>query len=143
MMTVLFFIYIALAYAFRVIKFPFLGLDDNIWTLIIAFVYIFLLFLPMILNYQYVSFSDEGDSIVIRYFTTGIIGGRKNSLEIKKSNFAGYRTEKKYFGWSKSIILFQKAGQGMAKYPPVHVSALSRSQLSSLFTTLDNYIPKT
>ena len=41
----------------------------------------------MILNYQYVFYSDEGENIVFRYFNAGIVGGKKNSIEIYKPIF--------------------------------------------------------
>ncbi len=140
--TVLFLVYVALAYAAKLIKFPLFGLSDTAWTLILVAIYLVVAFLPMVLNYQFVFFSDEGEKLIIRYFTSGIIGGRKNSVEISKRAFAGYKTESKYFGLVKSIILFQQVGQGVAKYPPVFISALSKEQRSKLFMSLNTYAPK-
>ena len=48
-------------------------------------IWVILTFMPMILNYQYIAFSDEGDNIIFRYFTSGIVGGKKNSVEINKT----------------------------------------------------------
>jgi hypothetical protein len=140
--TVLFLVYIALTYAVKLIKFPLLGMSDTAWTLILIALYLFVAFLPMILNYQFVFFSDEGDRLVFRYFTAGIVGGKKNSVEINKKTFAGYKTETQLFGLAKSIILFQKMGQGVAKYPPVYISALNKEQRSKLFMSLNTYAPK-
>jgi hypothetical protein len=80
-------------------------------------------------------------TIVFRYFNAGIVGGKKNSVEINKNAFAGYKTESKFFGLSKSIILYQKLGQGVAKYPPIYISALSREQRNKLFSSLNSYAP--
>ena len=88
--TVLFLAYVALTYVAKIIKFPFLGLSDTAWTLILVAVYLVIAFLPMLLNYQYVYYSDDNDNIVVRYFTAGIIGGKKNSIEINKTTFAGF-----------------------------------------------------
>ncbi len=82
----------------------------------------------MVRNIQFVFFSDEGENIVFRYFNAGIVGGKKNSISIAKNAFAGYETEKKYLGLSSSIILFQKVGQNIAKYPPIYITALSKEQ---------------
>jgi hypothetical protein len=140
--TVLFLAYVALAYAAKLIKFPLLGMSDTAWTLILVAVYLFIAFLPMMLNYQFVFYSDDGEKLIIRYFTSGIIGGRKNSVEISKRAFAGYKTESKFFGLVKSIILLQQVGQSVAKYPPVFISALSKEQRSKLFMSLNTYAPK-
>lgn len=140
--TVLFLVYIALTYAAKLIKFPLLGMSDTAWTLILVAIYLIIAFLPMFLNYQFVFFSDEGERLVLRYFTAGIVGGRKNSVEINKRTFAGYKTESKYFGLVKSVVLFQQMGQGVAKYPPVYISALSKEQRSKLFRSLNAHSPK-
>lgn len=138
-LTVLLLVYIALTYAAHLIKFPLLGMSDTVVTLILVAVYLFLAILPMLLNYQYVWFSDDEERIIFRYFTAGIIGGRKNSVEINKATFEGYQLEKKYFGLSKSLILFQRIGQKTAKYPPIHVTALNRDQLDKLLRALTKY----
>lgn len=140
--TILFIGYIILAYAAKIIKFPVLGLSDIVWTLILVALWLIISFLPMVLNYQYVSYSDEGESIVFRFFTTGIVGGKKNSVEINKSVFAGYTTESELLGLSKSIILFQKVGQGTAKYQPIYITALPRRERAKLFSSLNSYVPK-
>jgi hypothetical protein len=141
--TVIFLAYIAITYAAKLIKFPLLGMSDTAWTLILVALYLIIAFLPMILNYQFVFFSDEGEKLVFRYFSAGIVGGKKNSVEITKRSFAGYKTENKYFGLVKSVILLQQMGQGVAKYPPVYISALTKEQQSKLFASLSAYGPKT
>jgi hypothetical protein len=140
--TVLFLVYIALAYVAKLIEFPLLGLNDTAWTLIFVAVYLVIAFFPMVLNYQYVYFSDGGENIVFRYFTTGIIGGRKNSIEINKKTFAGFKTESRYFGLILSVLLFQQIGQKIAKYPPVHISALRKDQRNKVLKSLSQYAPR-
>ena len=56
----------------------------------------------MILNYQYIYFSDDGDKIIFRYFTSGIISGSKNSVEIDKKTFTYYRWKSVSWGWFKA-----------------------------------------
>jgi len=141
--TVLFLAYVALTYAVKLIQFPLLGMSDTAWTIILVAIYLIIAFLPMMLNYQFVFFSDEGENLVFRYFTAGIVGGKKNSVEIKKRAFKGYKTESKYFGLVRSIILFQQMGEGIAKYPPVYISALNSDQRSKLFAALNKYVPET
>ncbi|MFH0843610.1 MAG: hypothetical protein V1903_13460 [Bacteroidota bacterium] len=140
--TVLFLAYVALAYAAKLIKFPLFGLSDTAWTLILVAIYLVIAFLPMVLNYQFVFFSDEGEKLVFRYFTAGIVGGKKNSVEISKRNFTGYKTESRLFGLVRSIILLQQMGQGVAKYPPIFITALSKEQRAKLYASLNAYVPK-
>jgi len=70
----------------------------------------------MVLNYQFFSYSDEGDCIIIRYFTAGIVGGKKNSFEINKTTFSGYKIKSSFFGIIQSLVLFQKVQGGVATY---------------------------
>lgn len=137
--TIVFIAYLVLAYFSHTIKFPLLGLSDTAVTLILVAVYLFIAFLPMILNYQFVFFTDENEKIIFRYFNAGITGGRKNSVEIDKKSFAGYKTETKMFGMIKSIILFQNFREGVARYPAIFITALSKEERSKILKSLDSF----
>lgn len=138
--TVLVLAYLTLAYVGKLIKFPLLGMSDIVWTLILIGLWLVLALLPVFLNYQFISFSDEEDYIVFRYFTAGIIGGKKNSVEINKTSFSGFKIETRFFGLIQSIILFQKFQQGIAKYPPIYISALKREEKAKIIKSLNLYI---
>jgi hypothetical protein len=140
--TIILLAYIAMAYVIKMIKFPFLGMSDTVWTVLLVAIWVILAILPMILNYQFISYSDEGDFIVFRYFTAGIVGGKKNSVEINKTTFSGYKIENRFFGLIQSIILFQKFQQGIAKYPPIYISALSGEEKAKIIKSLNTYSPK-
>lgn len=139
--TVVLLAYLAMAYVIRMIKFPLLSMDDTFWTVILSTIWLILAFMPMVLNYQFISYSDEGDYIVFRYFTAGIVGGKKNSVEINKTSFRGYKTETRFFGLIQSIILFQKIQKEIAKYPPVYISALTREEKEKVIKSLNLYTP--
>ncbi len=140
--TVIFLGYLLLAYAARVIKFPLLGMDETFWTVIITACYIIIVFIPMILNYQYVYYSDDGNNLVFRYFFAGITGGKKNSVEINKQTFSGFTLEKKFFGLNQSIILYQQLGEGKAKYPPIYISAMNREEKNKVIRSLKSFTPE-
>jgi hypothetical protein len=135
--TVLFLGYLLLAFAANIIKFPLLGMDETTVTIIITAIYLIIVFIPMALSYQYIYFSDEGDLVIFRYFYAGIVGGKKNSIEIHKKTFAGYTLEKKLLGLSQSIILFQQIKGGKAKYPPIYISALPKEDKEKVFRSLN------
>jgi len=137
--TVVLLAYLAMAYVIKMIRFPFLGMSDTLWTVILCAIWIILAFLPMILNYQYISYSDDGDYIVFRYFTSGIAGGKKNSVEISKATFSGYRIEKRFFGLIESILLYQKIQDRDAKYPPIYISALTGEEKAKIVKSLNLY----
>jgi len=139
--TVVLLAYLALAYVIKLIKFPLLGMSDTIWTVIFILIWVILAFMPMVLNYQFISFSDEGELIIFRYFNAGIVGVKKNSVEINKSTFAGYKIDTRYFGQVESITLFQKFQEGVAKYPPIYISALTHEEKGKVLKSLNIYAP--
>jgi hypothetical protein len=140
--TVIALAWVALAYIIKLIKFPILGIDDWIWTLLIVAIWVVVAFMPMILDYQFFFFSDDGEKIVFRYFNAGIVGGKKNSVEIDKKRFTGYSTGSKLLGLSRSLILYQQIGQGVAKYPPIYITALTKEQRAQVLHALDAYSKK-
>lgn len=140
--TIVFLAYIVLTYVAKMIRYPLLGMSDTVWTLILVSVYFFIAFLPMFLSYQFIYFSDEGDKIIFRYFSSGIVGGKKNSVEINKNTFSGYKIDSGFFGLIQKIILFQQFKEGVAKYPPIYISALNREEREKVIRSLDLHTPQ-
>jgi hypothetical protein len=140
--TILLLAYLALAYVAKLIRFPLLGMNDTILTLILVIVWVVLTFTPMFLNYQYVFFSDDGDKIIFRYFSSGFVSGKKNSVEIDKRSFSGYFVKSRFFGLIQIIILYQKFAEGDAKYPPIYISALSNEERAKVIRSLKVLIPQ-
>lgn len=139
--TVLLLAYIVLAYIATIIRFPVFGISDTLLTPVLVGAYLLIVFYPMLLNYQYISYSDDDEKIIFRYFNSGIIGGKKNSVEIAKNEFAGYRRDKKLFGLIQSITLFHQLPQGVAKYPPVYISNLSKDARARILNSLFRHTP--
>ena len=139
--TVLFLAYIILTYATKFFKFNLWGWSDMVWTIIFAIIWIFIAYFPAMFNHQYISYSDDDELIVFR-FASGIFGERKNSIEIEKKTFAGYKTEKRFMGLSLSITLYQNVKEGIAKYPPVYITAISKAERAKIFSSLNQFSPK-
>jgi len=114
-------------------------MSETVCTLILVGIWFILTFTPMFLSYQFVFFSDDGEKIILRYFNAGFISGKKNSVEIDKKSFSGYKIESSFFGLIQKIILFQKFKEGVAKYPPVYISALSREERAKVVRSLNLY----
>jgi hypothetical protein len=140
--TVLLLAYIILTYIAELITYPLLGMSDSFWTMLFVGLYFLYAVYPMVLNYQYVYYSDEEDTLVFRYFMAGIFGGKKNSIKIPKESFAGYKTERKYFGLMQSVILSQQLREGVANYPPVFISNLTKKEKTKVLNSLYFHSPK-
>jgi hypothetical protein len=140
--TVLLLAYIILTYIAEIIKYPLLGMSDSFWTMLLVGLYFLYAVYPLVLNYQYVYFSDEEDTIVFRYFMAGIFGGKKNSIKISKESFAGYKTVSKYLGMMQSVILYQQLREGIASYPPVYISNLTKRERAKVLNSLHLHTPE-
>ena len=137
--TVLFIVYLFFAYFGRNLKFPIFGLTDTELSLIILALYLVIAFYPVILGYKYIYYSDDGPSIILRYYSVGLIKGAQRSIEIDKSRFAGYRKSGGYF--SRKIALIQKLDKRTAVYPGVSLTSLSTAEMNRLYKMLDKYAP--
>jgi hypothetical protein len=113
------------------------GLTKYHLVIIFASSYLLYIIFNALRQFHYIYFSDAGDRIVLRYFPIGLFTSKKNSIEIGKNEFAGYEIHKQWFGIREKLILKAKTGKGMAKYPPVSITALNSKEKESLFKALD------
>jgi hypothetical protein len=108
--------------------------------------FVFLFFLYMIyrgqLQYHFISFSDEGNKIILRYYRFSGISQKYRSFEILKSAFYTYEIHRHFFGRRAEMVLFQRTPKGIAKYPPVPLTALTPAQLSAITQILSTYATK-
>jgi len=117
------------------------GLDKNHYTIIFGIFYIGILIYPNILKYSYISFSDKNGTLTLNYYLFGFFSGQKNSIKIPVREFYGFRIQNSLMGLRKSLVLYKKVGDKVAKYPPVSLTALSKEQQQGLFRILSHYSP--
>ncbi|TFG42840.1 MAG: hypothetical protein E4H43_02560 [Bacteroidia bacterium] len=134
--------FLVFAVAAGIIKFPILGMGKAAWIILFTVCFIIIMLIPIVLNYQYIFFSDEGNTIIFRYYTTGLFAGKKNSVEIEKRTFSGFTLDKRFFGLIQSVTLYQRLKEGVAKYPPIHISVLKRQDKESILESLTSYAPR-
>lgn len=138
--TILFIVYLFFAYFGKSINFPVFGLSDTELSLILVAIYLIIAFYPMILGYNYIYLSDDGPSIILRYYSVGLFKGKKRSIEIAKKSFVGYKRER--FLITEKISLIQRLDLRDATYPPVSITSLFNSERQKIFATLDKYASK-
>ncbi len=136
--TVLLIVYLYLVYFGKELRFPLLGLEAGAWTTIVLAIFTIIAFYPLALNYRYFYFSDDGPVLVFRYYSVGFFAGKKQSVEIPKNEFAGYKTEN-YLGLFKKIILARKIDRKIAYYPLIHLSSLKKKEIVKLLSSLDSF----
>ena len=115
----------------------FKGIKNSLLAIFFAFAYVIYAFYESFRNYNYIYFSDESDKIILRYFAPTYFTSKKNSIEIPKKEFAGYTLKSFFMRYRESIILLKRSGKGLAKYPPVSITALSPEERTTLLMTLN------
>jgi len=113
------------------------GLSNSMLAIFCAIAYVIYAFYESFRNYNYIYFNDESDKIVLRYFSPNIFTSTKNSIEIPKKDFAGYNLSSFFMRYRESITLFRHSGKGIAKYPPVSITALKFNERDSLLLALN------
>lgn len=140
--TVVFATIISIIYTTRILNSPVLGLTKYQFTIFFALIYIFLLLYSYFLNLNYIYYSDNGHSIIFRYYSLRIFSSRKNSIEIPKKDFIQYDFEKTHFNLKENLVLYQRIKTGVAKYPPISISSLTKEEKIKLKKSLSRYVKK-
>ena len=135
--------FLLLTYVAKIIKFPLLGINQAGWTILILACFLIIIFLPLFLNYQYVYFTDEGETIIFRYYTAGFIEGKKNSIEINKRTFSGFTLEKRFFGLDSEYKALSTAKKGCCKISScLYQWIKTRRQRAKILKSLNSFAPQ-
>lgn len=122
----------------------FTRLLDNIWgitktiALLIAIVaYLLYVLITYVINYQYIFYSDEGDKIILKYVSLRPFDNKRNAIEISKGNYYGYKIRKSFLNLKEEIIFLIQTPNGIAKYPPISIAALTPKQKKILINSIN------
>jgi len=110
-----------------------------LFLLVVLFTYAFvsILFYFKYYNYLFISLNDK--RLVIRYFRLGLIGDKsRKEIVIPTRQFYRYEIQSAFGGWRKELVLFQQNNQGVSKYKPISIEALSQEEQTELETALTN-----
>lgn len=103
------------------------------------FVYIFF---RSNLKYSFISFSDEGDKLIFRYYRMGTINPKFRSIEIPKKSLHSWEITLHFFKKRSELVLYQTTAKGVAKYPSIPITALTKQQTEAITQTLSLYASK-
>ena len=117
--------------------------QKNYIVFVLGSVYVLYNIFLLILNRTYINYSDEKEKIEFKYFSSLPFASKNRYIAIPKNIFAGYTIKNHFFGLKPKLLLKQKSSRGgVATYPPVCLSALSKSEISQLCKSLDQYTQK-
>jgi len=121
---------------------PFYGLNRYTIVLILLGLYIAIMLFTYSLNRNYIYFNDDGESIIMRYYPIRPVARKKRAIQIPKERFVKYEIRKSIFGLRKTLFLYQRVKNKIARYPGIGVSALSRNELETIKNQLSQYITR-
>ena len=95
---------------------------------IMVLIYIIMLILKM--DYFYID--DKRNKLTIRYYTAHPVFRKYKMFEIPTVYFTGFNVKKSFFGLKKELLLSAKTPKGVINFPPVSISALSKTEYSAI-----------
>ncbi|HUW05250.1 MAG TPA: hypothetical protein VMW01_03220 [Williamwhitmania sp.] len=104
--------------------------------------YLLFLFYHYMIDASYVYFTVEKGVIIFRYFSMRMLGEERKSIEIGLDALINLTVEKSFFNKRWRLILHQRIGSKVAKYPPISVSLLGRTKRDKLLHVLNSVIIK-
>lgn len=129
---VLIFLYLAATIILLYLKF------DDIYTAlgsITAFV-LFTIIFTLSLDLNYIIYQESEKKIILRYYPLHPFHQKFKSIEIAKNSLSHFDIENNLFGLRTEIILYQQTERGLAKYPKVSISGLSKSDRTKMIDSL-------
>lgn len=88
-------------------------------------------------NHNYIYYSDTGNKFILRYFSLRPLEDKKNAIEFNKKEFHKYEIKKSLSGMNENIIIYRKTSKGVAKYPPVSITALDKETRSRILSSFE------
>lgn len=109
-------------------------------VILIAIVYILLNLNNYLKRPYFVSYNDQGEMIVLRYYPLSLFTSQKHSIEIPKKQLLKFELQTFYFGSQQMIVLYQHFRNKVAKYPPISLSAVDKQDRERIIQSLNKYI---
>ena len=119
-----------------------MGLDKSQWSFILIGVFVLIIIFNNFRDFYYIYFSDNGNNIVFKFYSMRIFSGKKNTIEIHKKDFVKFETNSSLFKMRDYIIIYQKLKKGIAKYPPISITGLSKKDKTKLKKQLSLFTNK-
>ena len=108
-------------------------------AIFISAIYIIVNWVNYMKRPYYVSYNDQGDKLVMRYYPISMFTSRKNSIEIPKQHFVKYELKPFLFKTQHYLILHQNFRGKEVAYPCISLSAMDKEDREKMLLSLDKY----
>jgi hypothetical protein len=130
---------IILVYTTTFLDEPYKFLTKNLLSILLTIIFFSYYVYYYILDLNYIYFNDAGQKIIIRFYSLRPLSSNKNSIEILKTDLYKFEIIEKLFGLKEKLVIYQKTKSGIAKYPPICLSALNNEEKTKLQEALKKY----
>ncbi len=141
-LTIIFVSLVIVIYTTSLLDGPLFGLEKNYITAILTGIYVLILLFQYFLNLCYIFYSDEGVNLIFRFYSLRIFSSKKNSIEIPKNSFARFELKRSSLGLKRNLYLYQKMKSGIAKYPPIPFTSLTKEERTAIHDSLSRHVKK-
>ncbi len=121
---------------------PVLGIDKSWYLIGVVIIYLCLGIYHFLQKLNYVSYSDNGEKIILRYYPIRILNQKKNSIEIPKQSFVSWEIKKFMFGMHEMLYVSGRFKTRIAKYPGISLSAVNSVDRKKLKAALNMHVKK-
>ncbi len=140
MQPIILILFIAILLFSNIWIYPIFGVSRYHIIILLCIVYVVLVVLSYIRDYGYFYFNNQGDSLVFRYYSLKpfSFNSQHKQIEIKKETFKKYELQNQMLGLKEGIVIYQKVGGKIAKYPSISISALNKDDKIKLVEALNS-----
>ncbi len=111
-------------------------------VIFISAIYIIVNWINFLKRPYFVSYNDQGEKIVVRFYPVSMFTNRKNSIEIPKQHFVKYELKPFLFKTQHYLILHQNFRGKAVVYPQISLSALDKEDREKMLESLEKYTPQ-
>ena len=141
---------ITIVFAMAILLLVFVSWFDNLESgitkyhivILISVAYLSINWLNFMKRPYFVSYSDQGEMLVIRYYPVSMFTSRKHSIEIPKQQFVKYELKPFLFKSQHYLILHQNFRGKVASYPRISLSAMEKEDREKMLQSLEKYAAK-
>ncbi|RLD55931.1 MAG: hypothetical protein DRI97_08490 [Bacteroidetes bacterium] len=108
-------------------------------AIFISAIYIILNWINFLKRPYFISYNDQGEKIVVRFYPVSMFTSRKNSIEIPKKQFVKYELKPFLFKTQHYLILHQNFRGKVVAYPQISLSALDKEDREKMLESLKKY----
>lgn len=108
-------------------------------AIFISAIYILVNWINYMKHPYYVSYNDQGEMLVIRYYPVSMFTSKKNSIEIPKKQFVKYELKPFFLKSQHYLILYQNFREKVVPYPRISLSAMEKEDREKMLKSLEKY----